>query len=190
MMPLCHGWNWYQLQTASQIWARHIQSVWAIDMLSQGLMGAPLYQNTGQVGPGFRTFGSLVELKWCHYPMVEADNINLRLLLTYIHIRHILSGWGNGMLYHGHMDAPSYRYTGQGCPQFRNFGSHVEWKWCHYIMVEADIHLSLLPTSILDINNVFETLVCCRKGIWAPPYIIIPAKFSPDFGIWVTCGVK
>jgi hypothetical protein len=31
---------------------------------------------------------------------------------------------------------------------------------CHYIMVEADIHLRLLPTSIIDIYNVIESLVC------------------------------
>ncbi len=57
-------------------------------------------------------------------------------------------------------------------------------------MVEADIHLRLLPTSILDIYNVFEPLECCLKGIWVHPYIVIPAKLSPDFEIWVTCGVK
>ncbi len=125
MMPLRDGWGWYPTQTASQIWARHIQSVWAIDMLPQGYMGAPFYRYTGQVGPRFRTFVSL-----------------------------------------------------------------VEWKWCHYVMVEADIHLRLLPTFKLDINNVFEPFVFCLKGIWMHPCIIIPAKLAPDFGIWVICGVN
>ncbi len=125
MMPLHDGWGWYPPQTASQIQARYIQSVWAIDMLYQGHMGARLYRYSGQVGQRFWTFGSL-----------------------------------------------------------------VEWEWCHYIMVEADIHLRLLPTSILDIHNMFEPLVCCLKGIWIHPCIIIPAKVASDFGIWVTCGVK
>jgi hypothetical protein len=47
---------------------------------------------------------------------------------------------------------------------------------CHYIMVEADIHLRLVPTSILDIYNVLESLLCCLKGIWVHPYIVMPAK--------------
>ncbi len=34
--------------------------------------------------------------------------------------------------------------------------SLVESKWCDYVMVEADGHLKLLPTSILDIYKVFE----------------------------------
>ncbi len=61
---------------------------------------------------------------------------------------------------------------------------------CHYIMVEADIHLRLIPTSILDIYNVLESLVCGLKGIWMHPYIVIPAKLASDFEIWVTCGLK
>jgi hypothetical protein len=57
-------------------------------------------------------------------------------------------------------------------------------------MVEADIHLRLLPTSILDMYNVVELLVFGLKGIWMHPCIIIPAKLAPDFGIWVACGLK
>jgi hypothetical protein len=57
-------------------------------------------------------------------------------------------------------------------------------------MVEADIHLGLVPTSIADIYNMFELLVCCLTGIWEHPYTIIQAKLAPDFGIWVTCGLK
>jgi hypothetical protein len=44
-------------------------------------------------------------------------------------------------------------------------------------MVEADIHLRLYPTSILNIYIVFEVLVCCPS--W--PQIL-------EF--WVTCGVE
>ncbi len=36
-------------------------------------------------------------------------------------------------------------------PRILEFGSLVDLKYCHYIMVEADIHLRLLPTSIQDI---------------------------------------
>ncbi len=45
---------------------RHIQSVWAIDMLSQGQKIAPLYSYTSQVAPRFGDSGSLEEWKWCN----------------------------------------------------------------------------------------------------------------------------
>jgi hypothetical protein len=52
-------------------------------------------------------------------------------------------------------------------------------------MVETDIHFRPLHTSILDIYKVFETLVCCLKGIWLHPYTVTPAKLPPDLGIQV-----
>ncbi len=91
------------------------------------------------------------------------------------------------------MSAPLYHYTGQGAPNFGIFGQFWSGNYaigCHYIMVEADIHLRLVPTSILDIYNVLQPLVCCLKGKWVHPYIVIPAKLAPEFGIWVTCGLK
>jgi len=49
-------------------------------------------------------------------------------------------------------------------------------------MVEAEIHLIMLPKFKLDIYNVFEPLVCCLKGIWVHPYTVTdtPAKLAPD----------
>jgi hypothetical protein len=52
-------------------------------------------------------------------------------------------------------------------------------------MVVADINFRLLHTSMLDIYKVFETLVCCLKGIWLHPYTVTPAKMPSDFGIQV-----
>jgi hypothetical protein len=43
--------------------------------------------------------------------------------------------------------------------------------WSEKVMVEDDIHLRLLPTSIFDIHKVFEVLVCYLTGIWGHPYI-------------------
>ncbi len=63
------------------------------------------------------------------------------------------------MLSQGHMVAHLYRYTGQVAPRFGDSGSLEEWKRCHNVMVEADIHLRPLHTSILDIYKVFELLV-------------------------------
>ncbi len=52
-------------------------------------------------------------------------------------------------------------------------------------MVNADIHLRPLHTSILDIYKVFETLVCCLKDIWLHPYTVTLAKVSRVLGIQV-----
>ncbi len=50
MMQLHLGWGSNPPQTASHIHTRHIQSVWAIGMLSHWHMGSPLYRYTGQFG--------------------------------------------------------------------------------------------------------------------------------------------
>jgi hypothetical protein len=50
-------------------------------------------------------------------------------------------------------------------------------------MVEAHIHLRLLCASILDMYKVFEVMFYCLKGIWVHPYIVIQAKWAPEFGI-------
>ena len=50
-------------------------------------------------------------------------------------------------------------------------------------MFEADIHLRLLHTYMLDINKVFEPLVCCLKGIWVHLYAVKLAKLAQDLGI-------
>jgi hypothetical protein len=81
-----------------------------------------------------------------------------------------------------HMGAPLYRYTGQVGPRFGDSGSLVEWKWCHNVMFEANIHLRPLHTSILGMFKVLEPLVCCLKGIWVHPYTLTPAKPTPDLG--------
>jgi hypothetical protein len=49
-------------------------------------------------------------------------------------------------------------------------------------MDEADVPLKLLHTSILDIYNVIEPLVCCMTGTWVHPYTVTPARLAPDLG--------
>jgi hypothetical protein len=58
-------------------------------------------------------------------------------------------------------------------------------------MVEADSHLKLLSTSILDICKVFEHIDMLCTGIHWQPYTVIPTLLCSDFGYWVTtCGVN
>jgi hypothetical protein len=50
-------------------------------------------------------------------------------------------------------------------------------------MVEADDHLKLLPTSILDIYKVFEHIDMLSIGKWLQPYTVIPTLLGSDFGV-------
>jgi hypothetical protein len=49
-------------------------------------------------------------------------------------------------------------------------------------MVEANSHLKLLPTSILDIYNVIEHIDMLSMGIQYLPYTVIPTLLRSDFG--------
>ncbi len=50
-------------------------------------------------------------------------------------------------------------------------------------MVETDSHLKLLPTSILDIYNMFEHIDMLSIGIQQQPYTVIPTLLGSDFGV-------
>jgi hypothetical protein len=50
-------------------------------------------------------------------------------------------------------------------------------------MVEADSHLKLLPTSILDIYKVSEYIDMLFMGIQQQPYIVLPTVIGSDFGV-------
>jgi hypothetical protein len=49
-------------------------------------------------------------------------------------------------------------------------------------MVDADSHLKLLPTSILDTNNAIEYIDMLSMGIQYHPYTAIPTLLGSDFG--------
>jgi hypothetical protein len=50
-------------------------------------------------------------------------------------------------------------------------------------MIEADSHLKLLPTSILNIYKVFEHIYMLSIGIKYQPYTVIPILLGSDFGV-------
>ncbi len=50
-------------------------------------------------------------------------------------------------------------------------------------MVEADGHLKLLPTSVLDIYKVFEHIYMLSICIKYQPYTGIPTQLGSDFGV-------
>jgi hypothetical protein len=71
----------------------------------------------------------------------------------HIHIRHIQHVWAHWYAVHIHMVAALHIPTLLGS----DFGVLGHWSqtYCLYIMVEADSHLKLLPTFILDIQSVW-----------------------------------
>jgi hypothetical protein len=50
-------------------------------------------------------------------------------------------------------------------------------------MVEADSHLKLLSTSILDIYKVFEHIDMLSMGIQYQSYTAIPTQPGSEFGV-------
>ncbi len=95
---------------------------------------------------------TFLESKWCwwDYFLVEAG-IHLKLLPTSILevFEHI------GMLSIG-MQVHPYTVTPPKLAQIWDIlGFVLESKWHHYAMLEADIHIRLLPTSKVDVHKVF-----------------------------------
>ncbi len=140
MMSLCHGWGWQPTQTASHIHIRHLQSVWACWHAVHRHMVVALHSYTHPTSwLIFWGSGSLVESKWCHYVMVEADS-HLKLFPS--SIIDIYKVFGHVDMLYRHMVAALHIYTHPTWLRFWGSGSPVESKWCDYVMVEADSHTS------------------------------------------------
>ncbi len=85
MMSLCHGWGWQPPEAASPIHIRHILSVWAHWYTVHGHTWTALHIYSHPTCLRFWDSGSLVELIWCDYVIVEADSDSyLKLLPTSI----------------------------------------------------------------------------------------------------------
>ncbi len=61
--------------------------------------------------------------------------------------------------------------------------SLVESKRCDYVKIEADSHLKLLSTSILDIYKVIDHIDMLSIGIQYQPYSVLPTLLGSDFGV-------
>ncbi len=85
---------------------------------------------------------------------------------SHIRFRHIQSVWAHWYAVHGHMAVASNSYTHTTWVIFWGSGSLVESKWYHYIMVEAESHIKLLPTSTLDIYKVLKHIDMLSMGKW------------------------
>ncbi len=165
-MSLHHDWGWQQTQTASPIHIRYTASDWAYLCAVHGHMAVASNSYTHTTWVRFWGSGSVVESNWCHYIMVEAHSQLKPQTASHIHSKCIQSVWAYWYAVHGHMALASNRYNHTTRVRFWGSGSLVESKWCHYIMVEADSQLKLLPASTVNICKVFEHIDMLSMGIW------------------------
>ncbi len=120
---------------------------------------------------------------WCWQPSQTA---------SHIHIRYIQSILAHLYAVYWHTVAALHSFTHPTWLRFWGTWSLVESKWCIFVMVDADSHLKLLPTFLLDTYNVIEYIDMLSMGIQYHPYTVIPTLLGSEFGVlvWVTCGVK
>ncbi len=163
MMSSCHGWGWKPPQTACCVCIENIHSVWAHWFAVHGHMAVASNSHSHTTWLRFWGSGSLVEPKWCRNIIVEADS-QLKLLTT--STIHMQSVWVHEYAVQGHMAVASNCYTHTTWLRCWGSGSLVESKLCHYVMVEADSNIKLLPTSMLDMSKVFEHIDMLSMGIW------------------------
>ncbi len=151
MMPLSTGWGWQPPQTASPIHTGHIKSFRAHWYTVLGIQLQPYTVIPILFGPGFGALGHMLR---CN----DAIMSRLRLRATSnhfspIHIRHIECVWSHWYAVQRHTGvAALYRYTHPTWLWFWGSGSHVELKWCHYVMVEG-LH-PLQTTSPIHIRHI------------------------------------
>ena len=127
-----------------------IHSVWAIVMLSQWPMGAPLYHLAPQIWEFRITWWvKMMSLqKWCHYIMFEADfHLKASMLDKYKVFQPLLC------CLKGIWVQPYTIEPAKLAPYLGIQVHLVTWKWSHYTMFEAETHLRPLHTSISDKKN-------------------------------------
>ncbi len=100
-----------------------------------------------------------------------------------IHLKYLQSIIAHWYAVHRHMVAALNTCRPPSWLKFWGSGSLVESKWCDYIMVEADSHLKLLPTSILDIHKEFEHIDMPSIGTQYQPYTVILTLLGSDVGV-------
>ncbi len=85
------------------------------------------------------------------------------------------------------MAVASNSYTHTTWVIFWGSGSLVESTWCHYIRVEADSHIKLLPAKH---TKCLRALVCCPWIYGSSLEQLYPHYLGQMLGFLLTCGVK
>jgi hypothetical protein len=141
-----------------------------IDMLSMGIQYHPYKVIPTLLGADFGVLGHLwSQMMWlCHLGWQPPQTA------SHIHIRHAKIIWAHWNAVHWHMVAAWHSFTHPTWRRLLGSGSLAESKRCDYVMVDADSHLKLLPTSILDMCKVFEHIDMLSTCIQYQPYTVIP----------------
>jgi hypothetical protein len=162
-MSLCHGWCWQPTKTASCIHIRHTKQGEAHSYAGHGHKVAALKRYShflSQISMFWVTCGAKVMSLhhcWGWQPTQTASDI---------HIRQIECVYALWYAVHGHKAVALNSCTHITCVRFYDSGSLDESKWCHYVMVEAENHLKLLPASTLDIYKLYEHIDMLSMGMW------------------------
>ncbi len=110
---------------------------------------------------------------------------------SHIHLRHIESVWAHSYAVYGHMAVASNSYTHTTWFILWGSGSLVESKWYHYVMVDADSHLTqCFPHPHQTYTKTLSTLMCCPWAYGSSLKQLYPHYLAHILGFWVTCGVK
>ena len=166
--------------------------LWHLSMMLVCILWVhPLHCYTTKARSDFWQFWVTVQWKWCHgsWPWCHGWGCKPHLVaFWYILVRRIYSVMApfNDVSVHI-MIAPLHCYTNKPGSEFGNSGVTVELKWCHNVMVEAEDHLWLLLTSILDTYILFLHLSMMSVGIWVHPYTVTPTQLG---WYWHFCWVK
>jgi hypothetical protein len=181
MMSLRHGWGWLSPQTASPIHKTNTKSL-------STLICCPLAYSFCLRSYTHTTFGS----DWGFWARgSETDVITLCLRLTatsncfshpyWTYTKSLSTSICSPLAYCSSLLTQLYPHS---LAQISGFWVTFNTKSCHYVMVEADSHLKLIASSILDIYK-------CSIGIWYISLIqLYPHYLAQIWGFWVTCGVK
>ena len=111
-MSLCHGWGWQPPQTASHMFIRHIESVWAYWYAIHLHTAAALHSFTHS--DRLRFWGRCVT---CGVKMMSSCHgwgWQLPQTASLIHIRHIESVWTHWFAVHLHTYSSSISCCGLG----------------------------------------------------------------------------
>ena len=179
MMSLRHGWGWKSPQTASPIHKTNTKSL-------STLICCPLAYSFSLHSYTHNTFGS----DWGFWARgSESDVITLWLRLTatsncfshpyWTYTKSLSTSICSPLAYCSSLLTQLYPHS---LAQILGFWVTFNTKSCHYVMVEADSHLKLIASSILDIYKCLSALICF------PLAYDISASYSYTHTTWLRFG--
>jgi len=155
------GWGWQPPQTASRIYIRHIQNVWAHWYAVNRHKVAALHSYPPYLA---QILGFWVNFGVEMMSLRHSWDWQLPQTASRIYIWHIQSV-ADWYAVHRHKVVALHSYPPYLAQIWGLWFTYGESKWSHYVMVEADSHLKLLLASMLTIYKLFEHIDMLSIGI-------------------------